>query len=166
MSLGRRLQQFNSRSREISELSSSITALMSGEEMTDAMAGLRQILNRTQGLDRGSRQGTETLKAIIERIEAMHRPLIGFGRIVRNLLTLCTFIKIESSRLECGDAGFDTLSEDVGKLAANIASKSADLFDRSTLLSVMVKENLGKIGEFEQQSQGQARFIVDGASVA
>ena len=151
LSLGTKLQQFNSRSRDISELSSSLTAMMSGKEMADATAGLRQILDGTQDLDGSSRQGTEILKVILEKIEAMHDPLIGFGRIVRNLRILCTFIKIESARLECGDTGFDTLSADVGTLAAKIASKSADLFDQSLVLATMVKRNLGQISEFERQ---------------
>ncbi len=163
LSLGTKLQQFNSRSRDISELSSSLTAMMSGKEMADATAGLRQILDGTQDRDGSARQGTEILKVILEKIEAMHDPLIGFGRIVRNLRILCTFIKIESARLECGDTGFDTLSADVGTLAANIASKSADLFEQSLVLATMVKRNLGQISEFERNRQGQARVIVDGA---
>ena len=163
LSLGIKLQQFNGDSRDISELSSSITTMMSGKEMTDATEGIRKILKRIQDLDNDSRKGTEILRAILNRIEEMHRPLIGFERIVRNLRVLCNFIKIESARLEFRDTGFDTLSEDVGKLAIKIESKSADLFDQSMLLSLMVKGNLNKIGEFEQSSHGQALCIVEGA---
>ena len=163
LSLGTNLQQFNGRSRDISELSSSITTMMSGKEMTDAMEGLRQILKRIKDLDNDSRKGTEILRAILHRIEEMHRPLIGFERIVRNLRLLCNFIKIESAHLEDSDTGFDTLSEDVGKLARKIESKSADLFDQSMLLSLMVEGNLNQIGEFEKSSHGQALCIVDGA---
>ncbi len=164
LSLGARLQQFSSCSREISEMSASITALMSGTEMTDAMEGLRRILKKIQEMDEGSRRGTEILRVILERIEAMQRPLSGFERIIRNLRVLCNFIKIESARLERSDTGFNTLSEDVGKLAEKIASRSADLQDQTTLLSSLVRGNLGKIVEFEQSRQGQALSIADGAS--
>jgi methyl-accepting chemotaxis protein len=163
LSLGIKLQQFNGHSRDISEMSSSITTMMSGREMTDATEGLRKILKRIKDLDNDSRKGTEILRAILSRIEEMHRPLVGFERIVRNLRVLCNFIKIESARLEYRDTGFDTLSEDVGKLAGKIESKSADLFDQSMLLSLMVKGNLNKISGFEQSSHGQALCIVDGA---
>jgi methyl-accepting chemotaxis protein len=163
LSLGERLQQFNGRSKDISELSSSISAMMSGKETTEAIEGLRQILKRIKEMDEGSRQGTEIMRAILDKIEEMHRPLIGFARIVRNLRILCNFIKIESAYLECGDNEFHILSEDVGTLAAKIEFKSADLFDQSMRLSLLVKGNLSKIMAFEQSSHGQALFIVDGA---
>jgi len=135
---------------------------MSGKEITEATEGLRQIITQVKELDSGSKQGTEALKVILSRIEEMHRPLIGFAKIVRNLRVLCSFIKIESARLVSADTGFTTLSEDVGKLAAKIESKSADLFEQSKQLSSRVRENLDRIDQFETSRHGQALHILDG----
>ncbi len=162
LSLGDSLQQFSGRSRSISDLSSSLAAMMSGTEITTAMEKLRQIITQVKNLDTGSKQGTEILRTILGRIEEMHRPLIGFARIVRNLRVLCSFIKIESARLVSTDTGFTQLSADVAKLAATIETKSADLFAQSMQLSSRVKDNLDKIEKFETSKHGQALFILDG----
>ncbi len=164
LSLGRGLQVFSGRSRDLSARSSSIAALMAGTGMSGAMAGFRQILEEAQDLGRDSRQGADVLKAVLERLGELQQPLAGFARIVRNLRILCTFVKIESARLECGDTGFDTLSEDVGRLAATIAAKSSDLFEQSASLTAAVAGSLRKIGDFERTRQCQARSIIDGAS--
>lgn len=162
ISLGEALQRFSGQSRGISDLSSSLAAMMSGREITEATEGLRQIITRVKELDSGSKQGTEVLKVILGRIEEMHRPLTGFAKIVRNLRVLCNFIKIESACLVSADTGFTTLSEDVGRLAAKIESKSADLFEQSMRLSSRVMENLKKIDQFETSRHGQALHILDG----
>ncbi len=161
ISLGDALQRFSGQSRDISDLSASLTALMSGREMTEATEGLRRIIARVEALDSGSKQGTEVLKTIQGRIEEMHRPLTGFAKIVRNLRVLCNFIKVESARLVSTDTGFTTLSDDVGKLAARIESKSADLFAQSMQLSERIGENLKRTDQFETSRHGQAIQILD-----
>ena len=162
LSLGEALQRFSGQSRDISDLSSSLTAMMSGREITEATEGLRQIITRVEELDSGSKRGTEVLKVILARIEEMHGPLTGFANIVRNLRVLCNFIKIESARLVSTDTGFTTLSEDVGKLAAKIEAKSADLFEQSMRLSLRVSENLKRTDQFETSRHGQALHIIEG----
>ncbi|MHB9098463.1 MAG: methyl-accepting chemotaxis protein, partial [Syntrophales bacterium] len=144
------------------DLSSSLTAMMSGREMCEATEGLRQIITRVKELDSGARQGTEVLKVILGRIDEMHRPLAGFAKIVRNLRVLCNFIKIESARLVSTDTGFTTLSEDVGKLAGKIEAKSTDLFEQSMRLATRVSENLKRIDQFETSRHGQALHILEG----
>ena len=162
ISLGNALQRFSGQSRDISELSSSLTAMMTGREMCQATEGLRQVIARVEELESGSKQGTEVLKVILGRIGEIHRPLSGFAKIVRNLRVLCNFIKVESARLVSTDTGFTTLSEDVGKLAAKIEAKSADLFEQSMRLSSRVSENLKRIDQFETSRRGQALHIIEG----
>ena len=103
LSLGEGLQSFHRRSRDIAEWSSGVTAKMNGPETGRAVDGLRQILSRLQSLERGSEQDTEHLRTILSTIDSMQKPLVGFTRIVRNLLVLCSFIKIESARMARGD---------------------------------------------------------------
>lgn len=161
ISLGDALQRFSGQCRDISALSSTLTSMMSGREITEATEGLRQIIARVEELESGSKRGTEALRVILCRIEEMHRPLTGFAKIVRNLRVLCNFIKVESARLVATDTGFTTLSEDVGRLAAKIEEKSADLFDQSMRLSARVSENLKRIDQFETSRHGQALRIIE-----
>lgn len=164
LSLGEGLQSFHSRSRDIAEWSSAVTASLTGTEITRAMDGLGQIFSHVKALDDGSRQDTENMRMILDGIEGMQHSLGGFGRIVRNLLVLCSFIRIESARMTLNDTGFNTLSADVGNLAVRIESKSTQLLDQSMLLSALLRKNMGDVASFEAGKHGQALSILDGAA--
>ena len=165
LALGEGLQRFHGQSRDIADWSAAITARMTGDEIAQAMDGLRRIFSRVKALDDGSRQDSENMRLILSRIDEMQHSLAGFGRIVRNLLVLCSFIRIESARMAAHHkTGFLTLSDDVSSLALLIETKSAQLLDQSMRLSGILRENMGDIASFEAGKHGHALSILDSAA--
>jgi hypothetical protein len=162
--LGEGLHRFRGRSRRIAEGSAAITAKMNGPEMNQAMAGLRTILTGVRALDASSREDTDHFRSILGGIDGMRNSLEGFTKLVRHLPALCSFIKIESARMESNRESFSTLSEDVRNLARRIEEKSSQFLDRSLSLSTLLRKDLAEIEGFSAGRQGQALSILDDAS--
>jgi methyl-accepting chemotaxis protein len=162
LSLGESLQDYYLRTREISKDSSAIAGLMSGKEITAAIEGLREIFNRIEDLDNKSRQGVEILSSILNMAGEIGTQLDYFSRVVKNLYVLSNFIKIETARIKGSDKEFAALVEDIKKLAGNIESKSKVLYEQARSLSLLTRQNLIIISDFETRQQGQSRIILDG----
>ena len=163
LAIGEKLRDFYSRTKEVSNLSASITERMIGAEVTEAMEGLQGIFDRIGRLDGESGRGRDALTSILERFVLVRSHLQGFEKTVRNLHILCNFIKIESARSGKKDTGFETLADDVKKLAENIESQSALLLEQSDALMAMINQNLEKIRFFEDRQHQQAGRILDNA---
>jgi ABC-type transporter Mla subunit MlaD len=162
LSLGENLQDYYLRTREISQDSSSIATRMSGQEISTAIEGLREILNRVEDLDNQSRQGVEILGSILDRAEVIGSQLDYFARVVKNLYVLCNFIKIETARIKGSEKEFSALVEDIKNLAGNIESKTRVLQEQANSLSQVTRQNLIVINNFETKQHGQSRIILDG----
>ncbi len=162
LALGGRLQGFYVRSGEISRISSSIAARLSGGEISGAIERLQGILDRVNRLESKSRQGTEILTSLLDVFDGVCTQLLQFAKIVKNLHVLCNFIKIESARIGKDDGGFSTLAEDIRTLAANIDAKSVYLLERAHSVSRLVRENMAVMTGFEDRQRGQAHLIVEG----
>jgi len=163
LTIGENLRDFYARIKEVSTLSASITERMAGREVTEAMEGLQEVFDRIGLLDAESGQGRDALTSILQRFEGIQNHLQGFDKTVRNLHILCNFIRIESARSGRKDTGFDTLSDDVQKLAGNIESQSALLLDQSLALATLIGQNLEKIRRFEEDQHRQAGRILNDA---
>lgn len=163
LAIGEKLRDFYSRTKEVSNLSASITERMIGAEVTEAMEGLQGIFDRIGRLDGQSGRGRDALISILERFVAVRSHLQGFEKTVRNLHILCNFIKIESARSGRTDTGFETLADDVKKLAEKIESQSILLLDQSAALMAIIDQNLEKIRVFEGRQHQQAGRILDNA---
>lgn len=163
LAIGEKLRDFYSRTKEVSNLSASITERMIGAEVTEAMEGLQGIFDRIGRLDGESGRGRDALTSILERFVGVQSHLQGFEKTVRNLHILCNFIKIESARSGKKDTGFETLADDVKKLAENIESQSALLLQQSDALMAMINQNLEKIRFFEDRQHQQAGRILENA---
>jgi len=163
LAFGEKLRDFYSRTKEVSNLSASITEKMIGAEVTEAMEGLQEIFDRIGRLDGQSGRGRDALTSILERFAGVRRHLQGFEKTVRNLHILCNFIKIESARSGRKDTGFETLADDVRKLAERIESQSALLLEQSAALMTVIDQNLEKIRTFEDRQHQQAGRILHDA---
>jgi methyl-accepting chemotaxis protein len=163
LSLGESLQDYYLRTRKISQDSSAIAGRMSGQEITAAIEGLREIFNRIEDLDNKSRQGVEILSSILNMAGEIGTQLDYFSRVVKNLYVLSNFIKIETARIKGSDKEFAALVEDIKQLAGNIESKSKVLYEQTRSLSILTRKNLTIISDFETRQQGQSRKILDGS---
>ena len=162
LTLGESLQNYYLRTRDISQDSSAIAGRMSGQEISTAIEGLREILNRVEDLDNQSRQGMEILGSILDKAVVIGTQLDYFSRVVKNLYVLCNFIKIETARIKGSEKEFSALVEDIKKLAGNIETKSNVLHAQARSLGQLTRQNLIIINEFESKQQGQSRIILDG----
>ncbi len=163
LELGGKLNDFYRRADEIAKMSSSIAAKMSGEEIEHAADKLHRVFDRVKLLAGEARASSTNLKALLEKFDEIRNPLFGFERVVKNLNILCNFLRIENARFGARDTGFSTVTEAVKKLAVSIESKSFQLLERSDALTALIRENLGKIGEFEVRQKGQAGMILENA---
>src|SRR5574340_1907 len=85
LAFGEKLRDFYSRTKEVSNLSASITERMIGTEVTEAMEGLQEIFDRIGRLDGQSGRGRDALTSILERFMGVRSHLQGFAKTVRNL---------------------------------------------------------------------------------
>ena len=161
LSIGERLQNFYLQARDLSEKSSLVASRMGGEDMALASEKLHRIFNQIKNLDEKSSKGTEILGTILNEFEEMNRWIDDFTQIVRNLRVICSFIKIENARIICNDSGFDTLSDDIEKLALNIESKSGDIIGQSGYLTSLVRKNFENMHIFDSRQRGRAGMILD-----
>lgn len=161
LSIGERLQNFYLQARDLSEKSSAVASRMGGDDMVLAGEKLHRIFDQVKNLDTKSSKGSEILGTILNEFEEMITQIDGFTQIVRNLRVICSFIKIENARIGYKDSGFETLSEDIGKLALNIESKAENLIGQSRHLSSFVRKNFETILNFDSRQRDQARVILD-----
>jgi methyl-accepting chemotaxis protein/molybdopterin converting factor small subunit len=161
LALGTKLQDFHGRAREVSKTSLDVANELSGAEMDTVIAELRDVFNRIGELENRSRQGSTLLENIFEQFEKMREPLEGFGKIVKILNVICVMMRIENARFGEMQTGFLTVSEDVRKLAQHILAKAQELTERSSVLSAMIRENLGLLREFESSRSAAARRLTD-----
>lgn len=155
-----RLQDFYLRAKEISELSSSISARMSGEEAESVVAELRSIINRLKGLEDESQNDVATLTSILKGFESIRKNLAVFGKVVMILHMLCNSLRIESARIRESDSCLSTLVDDIKQLAANIEMRSDHLLNQADAMSNRIRENLTAIVKFKNMQQGRARLIL------
>ena len=164
LQLGEGMQDFYERAKDMSRLSSQVATRLSGDDMNKEIEALRAIFDMANSQTERSAQGAITLEFMLDKLTVIEGRLCGFDKTVKNLQVLCNFIKIESARLGQRDSRFDTLGDDVRKLAVTIASKSLDLLDRSMSLSLMIRQYLKTIADYEARQKGQSRLILDSAA--
>lgn len=134
--LGSSLQEFWTRSSELTTLARECAATASGEAVDKAIVDLRKELDRLTGVcdlevSSGSLGQLDRIVEVVSRLDAV---LGEFKRIIRKLQMLGISTRIESARLGAAGRGFSTLSDDVEKLGLTIVDHSARIRERSGVL--------------------------------
>ncbi|MEN6622092.1 MAG: methyl-accepting chemotaxis protein, partial [Smithella sp.] len=101
------------------------------------------------------------LSSILINFDQIRSPLIHFEKVARNLNTLCSFIKIETALLGDSGGAFNTLSEDVRRLASLISTKTGNLIDKTDTLIPALKKNISLIDNYKSQQEYQSRVVLD-----
>jgi methyl-accepting chemotaxis protein len=161
LSIGSKLQSFYRDAKEISGISTVVTDLMSGDRITTAIGGLRGILSRMEHLEGESKRRTRVLEEVNQILDGAGGSLAGFRTLVRTLHMFCTATRVESAHIDNADLGFDTLSDDIRKLAGEIEAKSAAIMGQLEKLSLLLRKNLLKVVELETRQHGRTRAILD-----
>ena len=156
LSIGGSFQDFWMRADEMSQISSSAAELMSGREIRAAVDGLESLVEQIKNyMDRcGTDLDTNTkrLTKIKSTIETILRPLESFKRIVKTMKMMSIATRIESSRLGRNEAGFNTLADEIKKLATRIAHKSGDIMEQGKNLSEIMGKSCDKVAALQGTS--------------
>ncbi len=146
LSTGSSLQSFTVQARDISDLSNTAAELTSKGQMDAALKDLLGELDRLAEYRNSCGKKAETsigiLGSTLKIISNLQDTRTGFKRIVRVLRVLAISTRIESARLGSSDAGFNSLADDVEKLAKLIEAKYANIFERSCTLTDLLKNVL------------------------
>ncbi|MFN3532671.1 MAG: hypothetical protein ACK41Q_09220 [Candidatus Brocadia sp.] len=160
LSIGSRLQDFIARARELSEMSASVVRLTSGDEISTAIHGLREQLNKmTRYLDSSKEEAgnsAKKLQYILSVTENFDVICNAFKRIARILQHLSVFTLIENAHLGMNGIGFNILSDNVKKCAKLIDTKSSDIMDHAKSLNILVQKSLSRIQLLSDQQQDSA----------
>jgi len=145
---GSRLQGFLVKGREISDLCSSAVDL-TGEDMMGHIAGeLQQELDRMAGhLASSSRNTAGSISSMAEMyvaITELNETRRGFKKVISTLRVLAISTRIESARLGSNEFGFNTLADDVEKLARQIEAKYGSIIAKAHDLTGFVEDVLAK----------------------
>ena len=161
LSIGEKLQDFYQRAGDISKISSTVTRLMSGEELGTSIEGFRNVIDRMKRLEGESRRNTKTLRDVLENIARLNLHVDGFGKTIRHLRVLSVSTRIESARLGDHNADFETLADEVGKLSLEIENRCFQLLGSSDSLSQLIGQTLAKVLDLETAQQTQAGIVFD-----
>lgn len=167
LSVGGSLRATHATAGKISELASSVTASMSGEEIRAAIDGLRTIVESVnEFLGRAGEETTRDEKSLndIRKILAVLRsPLKDFAKVVKFLRNLGVATKIESARMGQDSGGFGVVAENVEKLSSLFEAKSADITKRSGALQEEIVRALSQVIEHRHALREKTHSILDEA---
>lgn len=163
LEIGEKLQGIHQSTDWISTLSTSLTAVLSGEEIVSTMNSLGSIALHVQDLQAEAMQNTSMLQKVLENLEDIRRQLSYFDNAVRELRVLCISMRIESARLGEGDAGFNTLADDVDRLVVDVGSKCGRLLGTIESVDIKLRQTLARALEIEAAQIKDARVILQDA---
>jgi hypothetical protein len=165
LSIGADLNEFYVRAGDISGMSSSLVSTMSETELTMAMNGFRDLLDRMnhyiKQTESGFRNGTEILNDINQSVGNIYKPMAGFRKIIKTLRIFSISTKIESAQLNEDTNGFVTIADDVEKLAILIQSRFADIMSSAESLKTSIEQTLARVSQLETKQGGKVKTILD-----
>ena len=160
LAIGDYLQDFSRRAREISETSASAAGLMTGAEINNAIDKLGQIFNRIGDLGGECEDRTDALQQIISILNGIEQSISGFMKIVKTLLMLGIFTRVESAHVGVIGADFSALANQVNELAQDIESKSNKILSQSQSLASLLQQSLTNASNIRELQQDQLQKII------
>jgi methyl-accepting chemotaxis protein len=161
LALGERLYQFRDQSRGISIKADEVASRINGSDLAEVMEVLRRFRIRVGGIEGESDRGTSVLARILDRFNEIGPSLQSLVKVAKFLDIICVIMKIENSRFQSVDTGFNTTAQSLKDLGKVIRAKSEDLEARSVCLVAAIRQNLETIEQSEQHQSNQAHVILD-----
>ncbi|MBA4390070.1 MAG: hypothetical protein C0399_03945 [Syntrophus sp. (in: bacteria)] len=165
LAIGGSITDFYQRACETTDMLSSLIGIMSGDDITHTIEGLRTILARIKenisSIEDEFAHELESLQRTLGIVETIKTPLENFKKIVKVLKILSISIKIESAQLGQDQAGFVTLADDVEKLSLQINEKLISITASALLLKGIIEENIAQILSLEKSEQRQVSGTLD-----
>jgi hypothetical protein len=166
LTIGGYLQDFSGQAQEISQAAAATAGIVGGQEMKKAIGELDDIFQQTKLLEGECEKGTDVLSEIIKILDMIQAAIIAFMKIVKTLVVLGTFIRVESARLGSMGADFLTLADEISQLGRSIEDKCKNIFDKSQSLSSSLTSSLSNVLKIKASQQGQIHDVIDKTMVS
>lgn len=157
LSIGAQLQNFALRARKISQLSSSLSHLTSSDTITFGIDSLQTQLNKMslyiEPDSENSGSGIEKLKNTLNIIRSLNDMCVNFNRVTRMLNVLSISMKVESVEVAQNTADFNTVAQNVKRLADLIDANSENVISQSESLTSMVYDSIKKTMELSRKQK-------------
>ena len=168
--IGANLRDFHTRALSISDISSAITGLLSGDEILRAIDGLKDLLQSITTYHELFAATTQTrmaqLDKILRRILSISEPLSDFRDITKTLRTLCTTTKIQSALIGNSARGFTILADDVKELSTMIDARAESITKDLKALEFLVTQTYQKLHLFETRQREKVQVILKNTDTA
>lgn len=153
LQIGSELQGFYQRSAELTQVSSRLVEIVSGDRIRFLTDSLRQMMADmgaylSEARNR-SNDSCSTLEQVKYQLNNLSEPLSGFQKMNKALRMLSISTKIESARLGENGIGFVNLAMDVEKLSHQVNDKSAAIFGHQQLLASLIDSDLAAVRSVE-----------------
>jgi methyl-accepting chemotaxis protein len=146
LQIGSQMQDFYHRSSEITNMANHLVDSVSGEQVQSLIDRLRRMMADMEAYLASARSQSSascaSLEQILNLLDQVSQPLVGFQKLTKTLRMLGISTKIESSRLGELGFGFQTLALDVEKLSHLVSEKSSNILSHRQLLAGMIENNL------------------------
>jgi len=165
LQIGKKLQGFLNNSKELFQLSSSVTSTITYEVLKKGVLELNELLTKfTTRLGKSVdyiKSDKEELNNIIEKIKLITYEMGDFRKIVKQLRMLGISIKIESSRLGADGNDFFILAENVESLSHQISDKSENILKKSNNLFSEITKMINELEQLEEKQKKQSDIILN-----
>lgn len=161
LSLGSSLQDYYSRCGRLSELVAGTAGEMSGETIGSAIQEFQEIADRIKRQEHLSAQSITRLESVLGMIQDLQAPLAGFGQTVKTLNVLAVYTRIENAQLNSLKTGFDTLADNINKMAVDIRTKADDISARTGALCPMIEQAIEKIRHLQDVQHKKVASILN-----
>ena len=165
LDIGEKLQDFYRRSQDLSEMSSAVVDLMTGDEISSSTQGLADILEELQHhlgtSDEHFRRISKILSQYMDTLRKANSLLDEFKMLVLNLSMLGFFTRVENAHVFTTTTGFASLTDDVKKLSERINEKSSRIREKSQELLELIHQASCQVAVSEKSQGDQARLMLE-----
>lgn len=162
LEIGSSLRDFNSRTGEMSRISSSVARLLMADEIVSSTTEFDKISDMVNAYLK--RAETETkkygrkLQSILKTIIRANKPLGDLKDIAKLLKILGVSTRIVTAKLSRHDKSFIALTENIKNLSNMINSRSSDILSRLKSLTNRTHETIGTL---ESLAERQRKLFVN-----
>lgn len=166
LSIGSSLREFYMRAESISKMSSHIAHLLSGEEISESIHKINNMVTQMSEIREHSKYETEqrmeNLKFLLNSIATINEHLEEIKTSIKSLKMLGITTRIYSHN----SSSFTIVATDIKRLAADLVSKIAFIHDGLKTLGIKIKETFGKVFSLKEKQQKKAQEILDNSKAS
>jgi hypothetical protein len=159
LQVGEKLYRFLEVSSRIAEQCSAMVGVLSGAQVERGTDDLCAILDGARDMAEQAAANRGAIEQMIQGVGRITQPLTDLNAKMRSFRVMATLIRIEGSRLDQAGVDFETLADDVRKLACDIEENGKAVLASSIELREIVKQAGAGIAEFGARQRRELPVI-------